>query len=1118
MIRPGMVLAIAAAESRLTRRLVRFWIFQVIAMLAAIAFSAYYSVLHRQFSWFSGTIGMLNPRYLIGFVGIYYLVLFLIGLIFLGFDIRARDTRERMDEVLDSLPMTNAELMCGRFLGILWMSWIPVVLAALIMWTITAIAGSPAQPVSLISFVFILAIPAYTLALGLVFFLTMLVKHRLVAAILSILIVGAFVVSGFYFAPIYVLPLLDVTGGFTVPNPSDLVPTLLDGRTIVQRVGAILAGLGMLWLAIGLHPRRDDSNRALTFGLGGLMLAVGIGLCAMQVWQAKGIIETRKQLADVHRARAEEPAPDVQRITGRVDIGKSGLELNLAMTVAAPAESTLDSALFSLNPGIAVESISADGQNLGFTHDQGLLEVELPRSLSGDATLTLDIAAAGYPQTEFAYLDGVIEPLDVDVKDANLFLLGFETHYLNKYYAALMPGAVWFPRSGPATGSRQDFFELDLEVGAPDGWLVAGPGKRQDAGNGFRFAPRSPVPEFALMAAKFADRSIEIDGVELELLVSPSHVRNLDVFEEAVPRIEEWVSSRLQEAADHGVAYPYDGLTVVEVPNGLRGYGGGWRHESTLAQPGMILMRESGFPTARFDVAFEEDQTESMEDDDGGVPQAQLDALLRFFENDFSGGNPFVAASKNFFSYQTAGTGEFGLPMNFVLDDVSTKLVTDRQGYFSVHHFGAEIGQVVGETITRVFANDESATDAMIGAVTARSEVWDSTLNVSLVDLDPWESPKRSLDVLTLKGGAMADSLLDELGPAQVGELLGALRERYPGDVFEADDLVAVGAEIGVDMQSWVDVWLNQTQIPGFTQGTARYMRLEDSEDGSPRYQVLVRVQNDEPIAGLVKIDYRIGKEDDQDRPRQSSDPVRIDGLGAVEIGIVASEPIHSVRVDPYLSLNREPFQVNLPSLDEEKLVDAEPVLGFRIVERDADDSGIIVVDDLDEGFRVVDEQGTSLLRVGGKRSTDVELDQGLPVAQAGQTPSEWSRRVSRTSWGRYRHTTALIGKGSGNKFAVFEGDIPNAGPWELQIHLPSARNPKRRGAWSLVVEDSSGTRDVDFDAAAGDDGWNSLGIHELAGGSVKVRLSNANEGGRYVAADAIRWIPQTSGAGKDRS
>ena len=40
--------------------------------------------------------------------------------------------------------------------------------------------------------------------------------------------------------------------------------------------------------------------------------------------------------------------------------------------------------------------------------------------------------------------------------------------------------------------------------------------------------------------------------------------------------------------------------------------------------------------------------------------------LETFFENDLNGGNPFVAAAKSFFSYQTAEVGKGNVPLDYV--------------------------------------------------------------------------------------------------------------------------------------------------------------------------------------------------------------------------------------------------------------------------------------------------------------------------------------------------------------------------------------------------------------------------------------------------------------------
>ncbi len=64
------------------------------------------------------------------------------------------------------------------------------------------------------------------------------------------------------------------------------------------------------------------------------------------------------------------------------------------------------------------------------------------------------------------------------------------------------------------------------------------------------------------------------------------------------------------------------------------------------------------------------------------------------------------------------------------------------------------------------------------------------------------------------------------------------------------------------------------------------------------------------------------------------------------------------------------------------------------------------------------------------------------------------------------------------------------------------------RGTWKLILDDGTGTQEIDFDAETHDSGWNSLGLFDIAGGTVRVIVSDETDGD-YVLADAIRWTPE---------
>ena len=247
-----------------------------------------------------------------------------------------------------------------------------------------------------------------------------------------------------------------------------------------------------------------------------------------------------------------------------------------------------------------------------------------------------------------------------------------------------------------------------------------------------------------------------------------------------------------------------------------------------------------------------------------------------------------------------------------------------------------------------------------------------------------------------------------------------------------------------------------------------------------------------------------------------------------MEIGLLSSNPPRELWLQPYLSLNRQDVQLTLPRIDQEAQSDAEPFLGGRPSEWRPAPEEHIVVDDLDEGFSIETDEADTGVRLGGGLSTfffpSGDMDQGLPEFQEfGPPPRGWSRRELDSSWGKYRHTIAMVRSGSGEQRAVFAADLPQAGRWRLEYHLPVLSSVRRsrggpgvqisaqvglggtQGSYDLTLDAGGEQRELEFDASAAESGWNSLGEFELPAGEARVLVSDETSG-RVVIADAIRW------------
>ncbi|MBS02423.1 MAG: hypothetical protein CMQ24_06930 [Gammaproteobacteria bacterium] len=1121
MPRANMLRAIAGAEMLSTRRLARYWVFVVISLLLGVFSFGQLIVMHGLFSHMSATVGTMSPRFLIANSGLNLMLGFLTGLIFIAYDVRARDVRERMSEVLDARPFTNLEALLGRGIGLTLMAWYPILGILLLMQLFGFAAGAfgwpfgePVEPWSLLGFL-IYALTTMALWCAIILLLAMAVRFRILVA------VGALALIGLQIWVVITLPLGQSQFYTIVPTfdlASDLVTNMLAEGSFFRLTAQFALAGGCLALAIGLHPRSDDGNRNLRMSIGAALVVAGVAVLGLQKLQFDSGQSDFARWTDAHRAIGALPVPDVQRVEGDVTIEPGGdMQLDLTYTVRGRGQH--DSLVFTLNPGLTPGRITVKGSPAQHTFEGGLLQIDSP--LANGAETTVRFEAGGTLETTFGYLDSSLDMLSGNAADAQIALLGTDVSLNKGSYVALMPGGFWMPTAGPAVPSSNprthpvDHFEVDLSVGVPEGWLVAGPGRRDADGARFRFSPPQPVAPFGLFASRFERLATTVRGVTFELLIHPTHTRTLASFSDLGDAIAADLDEALADAERLGLPYPYRGLSLVEIPNRLRGYAGDWRLDTTQSLPGVMLLRETGFPTSRFKIAFRnEEALHAAEASEDGIEGYKMQILERFFENDFSGGNVFLGASRNFFAFQTSARGDGALALNFVLEELVNLVLTGRRGYFSAHEYNSGTNVLLGRTMTELGqGRTESVADAITRAATDRPSVWDRALGHALSGLDPEDEPGEVLNVLSLKCRAVAQTILDGLGEEDTARLLATLLERHRGGLFTQTDFNHAAASLGVDVDALLGDWLNDAALPGFLVSGAEGVRLNDDGNGNPRYQTTFHIRNDEAVPGLLRVRYL--EQGEGDIPWITEGPFRVAGKDSIEIGIVSSMPLAELIVSPYLALNRTEIQLSPPRIDAEKQLAGDAFIGFRPSTWQPAPSQDVIVDDLDPGFTVAGGPKEPPSR--GPFVAAPDLDQGLPEYEdMFGMPPVWSRAPRYKGFGKYRHTLAIIRAGEGEQKAIFRGELPHSGRWRVAIYIAEDFGPEAdtalRGAlgeYSMSLVASGERTPIEFDAAAAEPGWNPLGEFRFAAGDASIEITNETNG-RAIIADAVRWRPIT--------
>ena len=1108
---------VALAELRSVRRLARTWVF--LGLGIAVMGTTYYfhSYFHHSFP---GAISRwdLLPRFWWGDINNYVLWLFMAAVVFLAFDTRHRDEQSGIFEALDSRPVSNLGLFAGRMCGVAIVALAALFAVSVLLQVAVTVGGAigwavyPIEPVAMLTFLVVDAVPALVAWSAVVLLLVAVLGNRLVVAIVALALLGLHMWAQAH-VPVYLLPaisLLHIHDNWA----SDLAPRFADAQTYLHRGSLLLVAGGLLAWAAALHGRFDGFSRASRGVYGALFVVLGIGGIAMVALRCIGELDLRAAWQTAHQRALDIQTPHVRHVSGIVHINPGReLDLDLEMQLRAPSHADLPNLVFSFNPGLEVAALRVDDQATSFSHELGLLNVELPEPIAAGSPVTVALQAKGLPDTEFAYFDS---GLDWRLKTSRnqILRLGTSAGIFGSRYVALMPALRWLPVPGPNLdqASRGNLPTIDLSVAVPDGWLVAGPGRREtdDAGH-FRFRPGAPVPEIGIIAGRFERRAIRIADIDFELLFHPDHLGNVAVLADTRERLESRLAELLRQAEELGMPYPYDGFSLVEAPAYLREYGGGWTLDSVMELPGVLLLREHGFPYANFRLEGHANEWESL-------AQLKWAILQMWFHTPNPGANAAESLGRHLTTFQTHAMGPAASALDEVVEELAASLLDENSIPFrrSYNVYDFDLDDDIGARLfpiarfLTVSTRTHFAGFGPIMVVPGRPRTWERMLGASLADLDMQREPAAALEARSLRVEAAFRSIGDSVGHRPTAAFLAALRSRHSGAPFDANDFDDAAAQAGIDLGALLGDWIGEVALPGFVTSRARVAEIADTE-GNVRYETRVHVRNSEPVPGLVRLSTG-GYEP------TATDPVQIPGNTTMELGMVTDEAPTQLWLRPYLALNRAMVWIDIVTETSAPnptvtgpLTGARPSLWMPQIEG-------IVVDDLDPGFTVERRKGQREVPERSRQAfggNDPDLDQGLSVEPT--TPGEWYRVTYPTSWGRYRHTVAGASAGDGSQVAQFAADLPVSGRWRLDFYLPDPRPPGwafegRRsyatlGNFDMKLLADGETTPLSFDGAVARTGWNKIEEFEFATTEVRLEISTRTDG-EMVIADAIRWVP----------
>ncbi|MFQ5742474.1 MAG: hypothetical protein ACE5HV_02670 [Acidobacteriota bacterium] len=1040
---------------------------------------------------------------------------------FVAGNFRAADERAQVDEVIAAKPLSTAELVIGKYVGVIeglcGLSLAVMFLTMAIQAAKLSIVGTPFSVTPYLAYLLLMTLPALIYMSAFTFFLGSALRHRTAGALLSI----AYAISVLFFLGSRYGGIFDFGAFFAPLLYSDMMGLGDISRLIELRFFYLALAGFLLGLSIVRYPRLRQAGAWAHLGSGVALvgIAAAMGLYGHMARQDASRQAYRDELLAIQERHADLPAPETVHYDMEVELMRDGvpLQARTKMRLRNPNNGPLDTLLFTLNPGLLLQSVhDADGRELAWERQGSVVRISMPTPLAAGEETVVTLSYAGDVDPEGFDLLRTEARLR---KSAGPLRKGELTAWIRPESVFLPPRSRWYPAAGVdyghQDGKASSFVTARITVTTPAGMEVITQGRplETDAQGGRvrrLWEVARPVPVFSLNAGIYEVYEANVGKLDVALYLHPAHRGQALFFEDAT---EEVIGLTRQLLAamerETGLPYPYPRLSIVEVPFLIQWYYEGWEEHGGLTQPGVLMVEEDILLAQSFSRNF----SRLMLRTQGNQEPARIkrDLLARavfavFLSPEGSHAGLFRSPLVQLWSFDRGFVGAQaallarGMPI-YLQEDVAGEL---RRSLFQRGRGRGGGGRFAaarrrahparGGGFDSPSSRGAGAAAALAGGsrrAIGSGASWDEMLEQMqqrpLAELDPEDDPEIYRSILDAKGLTLFRMAKAVVGSDEFVDTLESFGEasRYQDVSFDEFEkaIAPEGGESseGTDVERLIHDWLYGTYVPGYTL-TRATARKVDNGWGAVVYQVIVRIRNGEAGRGFVQVQVS-GRRD------EAVKNVQIDGGQEVEVALTIRDRPFRVAVEPFLAKNRRPLIAPLRIPEE---VDAGPAESYvRLVTAEATFTEI-VIDNEDDGFSMPVRRVQRYLRPGLQGDN-------------------WQVRSHPFAFGRYETNFRWKSPGDGAQPAAWAVKLPYEGDYDVAYYfLPSSLYGRigLRGlasSFGITVAHGGQTDELTLTTAQLEAGWNLIGrFHFEADEEARVELSDRADGRLY--ADAVRW------------
>ena len=338
-----------------SKTLFRSWFFRIFAILTLFflfGINTGFFGNHGGARWTTRAIAANLPYLNVLFINVAQAVI----AVFLASDFLKRDKKLDTTEVIYARPITNGEYVVGKTLGIMVL-FVGLVLLAL---TVSMIFNLIRQDVPIVweaylYYPLLITVPTLVFILGLSFFMMILFRNQ---AVTFLVLLGYIGLTLAYFQE-KAYGMLDYMA-FNLPMVySDFIQFAELDRIILHRLAYLALGIGFIFATIRFLNRLPQTGRwnglnmfaFVVFVLGGTAL----GYQYFSIFRDRAA--EREHYMELNNRYAMKNVVDV--VSNDLQVKQKGNKLQVVsdMRVSNPHPGSLDTLIFSLNPGFIIDSI-----------------------------------------------------------------------------------------------------------------------------------------------------------------------------------------------------------------------------------------------------------------------------------------------------------------------------------------------------------------------------------------------------------------------------------------------------------------------------------------------------------------------------------------------------------------------------------------------------------------------------------------------------------------------------------------------------------------------------------------------------------------------------------------